>query len=64
MKNKQGVQEAFGKVLAEIRKAKKLKQAELAEKSQMDVTYISDLERGLYMLAEGLGVSFQEVASK
>lgn len=72
MEDKQGIQVVFGKVLVEFRTANKLKQAELAERSQMDVTYISDLERGIYMpslftvlkLAKGLNISFQELASK
>ena len=72
MEEKKAVQKAFGQVLVELRKEKNLKQAELAELSYMDVTYISDLERGLYMpslhtllkLAQGLGESFEEMARK
>ena len=72
METKKEIQEAFGQVLLELRKEKKLKQAELAEKSQMDVTYISDLERGIYMpslhtilkLAIGLNINFEEIAKR
>ena len=72
MEDKKAIQEAFGQVLVSLRKEKNLKQAELAELSYMDVTYISDLERGLYMpslhtllkLAQGLGESFEEMAKK
>ncbi|MCW9705807.1 helix-turn-helix domain-containing protein [Fodinibius salsisoli] len=61
---KQQVQNIFGEVIYEIRMDKNLKQSEVAEKGRMDVTYISDLERGKYMpslftvlkLAKGLEV--------
>lgn len=51
--------------------AKNMKQAELAELSDMDETYISDLERGKYMpslftvlkLSRGLELSLEELAS-
>lgn len=49
MEEKQQVQKIFGEVLYELRMAKNLKQAELAEICEMDETYISDLERGKYM---------------
>jgi transcriptional regulator with XRE-family HTH domain len=72
MKEKQQVQEIFGEVLYELRIAKNLKQAELAEICEMDETYISDLERGKYMpslftvlkLSKGLGLSLAEFAGK
>jgi len=51
MEEKQQVQKIFGQVLYELRMARNMKQAELAEKSDMDETYISDLERGKYMLS-------------
>ena len=49
MEKKQQVQKAFGQVLHDLRLARNLTQAELAEKSDMDETYVSDLERGNYM---------------
>jgi transcriptional regulator with XRE-family HTH domain len=49
MEEKQQVQKAFGQVLYELRLSRNLTQAELAEKSDMDETYVSDLERGNYM---------------
>lgn len=72
MEEKQQVQKIFGQVLYELRMARNLKQAELAEKCQMDETYISDLERGKYMpslytvikLSKGLGVSLEEIGCK
>jgi transcriptional regulator with XRE-family HTH domain len=36
----------FGRILRELRTGKKLTQEELAERAGMDVTYLSDLERG------------------
>jgi len=72
MEEKQQVQKIFGQVLYELRMAKNLKQAELAEQSNMDETYISDLERGKYMpslftvlkLSKGLEISLREMSSK
>ncbi|MEX2347723.1 MAG: helix-turn-helix transcriptional regulator [Balneolaceae bacterium] len=72
MEQKQQVQKIFGEVLYEMRMAKNLTQAELAEKCEMDETYISDLERGNYMpslytvlkLSKGLGLSLVEFAGK
>ena len=72
MEEKTEIQAVFGQLLVELRKEKKQKQAELAEKSQMDVTYISDLERGVYMpslhtvlkLARGLEVNLEDIASR
>jgi transcriptional regulator with XRE-family HTH domain len=61
---KQRVQKLFGEVISEVRLSKNLKQSEVAEKGRLDVTYVSDLERGKYMpslltvlkLAKGLDV--------
>ncbi len=39
--------EIFGKVLREMREAKKISQEKLAEYSDLDRTYISLLERGM-----------------
>jgi transcriptional regulator with XRE-family HTH domain len=54
----------FGRILRQIRTAKELTQEELAHRAGMDVTYLSDLERGkwnpslamLADLAQGLAV--------
>lgn len=42
------LKEAFGKVIREVREDAGLSQQELADYSDVDRTYISDLERGLY----------------
>lgn len=42
------IKEGFGKVIRELREQRKLSQQELADYSEVDRTYISDLERGLY----------------
>jgi transcriptional regulator with XRE-family HTH domain len=42
------LKEAFGKVIKKLREQRKLSQQELADYSEVDRTYISDLERGLY----------------
>lgn len=66
---KQRVQEIFGQVIYEIRLSKNLKQSEVAEKGELDVTYVSDIERGKYMpslltvlkLTKGLDVSPKKI---
>ncbi|WP_142715995.1 helix-turn-helix domain-containing protein [Fodinibius sediminis] len=66
---KQRVQKLFGEGIYEVRMSKNLKQSDVAEKGRLDVTYVSDLERGKYMpslltvlkLAKGLGVSPSEL---
>jgi transcriptional regulator with XRE-family HTH domain len=53
----------FGQILQEFRNSQQLTQEELAFRAGMDVTYLSDLERGLWNpslailvdLARGLG---------
>lgn len=60
---------AFGKVLREIRRAKKLSQEALAEASECHPTYVSQLERGLrsptlravFALAGGLETEPDEI---
>lgn len=60
---------AFGKRLAELRKAAGLTQERLAEKSALHPNYIGDLERGhrnptlmtLHALAKGLGCGVAEL---
>jgi XRE family transcriptional regulator, regulator of sulfur utilization len=71
MEEKQQVQKIFGQILYELRMTRNMKQAELAEKSDMDETYISDLERGKYMpslltllkLSKGLGIDLKDFAT-
>jgi transcriptional regulator with XRE-family HTH domain len=54
----------FGRILRDLRTSRKLTQEELAERAGMDVTYLSDLERGRWNpslamivdLANGLGI--------
>jgi transcriptional regulator with XRE-family HTH domain len=66
------LKEAFGKVIKELREKEKLSQQELADYSEVDRTYISDLERGLYYpslntvykLAEILKVKPHELIQK
>lgn len=45
---KRDLKEAFGSVIKSLREEKGLSQQELADFSEVDRTYISDLERGLY----------------
>jgi transcriptional regulator with XRE-family HTH domain len=46
---KKDLKQAFGQVIRELRDAKGLSQQEVADYSEMDRTYLSDLERGLHM---------------
>ncbi|MBF0326938.1 MAG: helix-turn-helix transcriptional regulator [Alphaproteobacteria bacterium] len=58
------VREQFGRILRDLRKAQGLTQEELAFRAEMNVTYLSDIERGrwnpslamLVDLARGLGL--------
>jgi transcriptional regulator with XRE-family HTH domain len=58
------VRKQFGRILRGMRRAQNLTQEGLAERAGMDVTYLSDLERGKWNpslamivdLARGLGV--------
>lgn len=45
---KQDLKQAFGSVIKSLREERGLSQQELADYSEVDRTYISDLERGLY----------------
>lgn len=45
---KRELKEAFGTVIRTLREERGLSQQELADYSEVDRTYISDLERGLY----------------
>ena len=69
---KGNLKEAFGKVIKELREQQGLSQQELGDYSEVDRTYISDLERGLYYptlntvykLAEVLKVKPHELIQK
>jgi transcriptional regulator with XRE-family HTH domain len=62
---------ALGKNISDLRKEKGLTQEQLAERSGLDSTYISGIERGvrnpsfksLVSLASGFGISVSEVCS-
>ncbi|HEU5292461.1 MAG TPA: helix-turn-helix transcriptional regulator [Cyclobacteriaceae bacterium] len=45
---KRDLKEVFGSVIRGLREERGLSQQELADFSEVDRTYISDLERGLY----------------
>lgn len=68
MKKKNPVLVAFGNSIRKLRAKKKLSQRALAERSGLDVTYISGIERGvrnpslksLESVAKGLGCSISE----
>ena len=63
------VRTQFGRILRDLRTARDLTQEELAYRAGMDVTYLSDLERGrwnpslamLVDLARGLGLHPSEL---
>ena len=63
------VRTQFGRILRDLRTARNLTQEELAYRAGMDVTYLSDLERGrwnpslamLVDLSQGLGVHPSEL---
>jgi transcriptional regulator with XRE-family HTH domain len=63
------VRTQFGRILRGLRRAQNLTQEELAHRAGMDVTYLSDLERGrwnpslamLVDLARGLGLHPSEL---
>lgn len=63
------VKKQFGARLKQLRHAKKLSQEELANKTSLHRTYISDIERGdrnvslenIHKLAKGLGVHTNEL---
>ena len=66
------IEKAFGAALKKVRERRKLTQLELAERSDLDVTYISLLERGrrqpslksLMSLASALDVSPVELLKR
>lgn len=59
----------FGNKVRELRKKRKISQQELAEKSHMDFTSISEIESGLrnpylktiYKIAHALGIKLSEL---
>lgn len=65
------VLQALGKNVSELRKQKGLTQEQLAERSGLDPSYISGIERGvrnpsfksLVSLAQGFGMTVSEVCS-
>ena len=66
------VKEIFSKVLLELRKEKKLTQARLAEKAELETNFIGYMERGqrqpsittIFKLAKGLEVSPTEIIKR
>jgi transcriptional regulator with XRE-family HTH domain len=71
MPGKTPVQERLGQAVREIRKGHSLTQEELAHRSGLHPTYISDVERGarnpsfqaLVQLAYGLGSTLAEIGA-
>ena len=69
---KEGINETFGKVIKQLREERGLSQQELADYSELDRSYISDMERGrynptlntVYKLAEILKVKPNEILQK
>lgn len=68
----EGLDEAFGRVLREVRKSKGLSQEALGTAGNLHPTYVSLLERGknspslraLFVLADGLGVKPSELVER
>jgi transcriptional regulator with XRE-family HTH domain len=71
MPGKTPVQERLGRAVKEIRAARSLTQEELAHRSGLHPTYVSDVERGarnpsfqaLVQLADGLGSTLAEIGA-
>jgi transcriptional regulator with XRE-family HTH domain len=69
---KKDLKQAFGIALRELREQRELSQQELADYSEIDRTYLSDLERGLsfptlnviFKLAEVLEIKPHEIIQK
>ncbi|MBD3617592.1 MAG: helix-turn-helix domain-containing protein [Gracilimonas sp.] len=72
MVKRERIQKLFGEVVKKERKRQKLTQSDLAERSNLDNTYISQIERGLanpsiytaYKISGSLGLSEYEVFQK
>jgi len=66
------IEQIFGNILKDLRKAKKWSQEQLALEADLDRTYISLLERGknsptlntLFLLATALGITTSEIIKK
>jgi transcriptional regulator with XRE-family HTH domain len=64
MRRRDPILSSFGQSLAKYRRAKELSQEALAEKADLDRTYLSDIERGVrnpgirnvVLIAKALGV--------
>jgi transcriptional regulator with XRE-family HTH domain len=64
--------EAFGKIIKQLREEREMSQQELADYAELDRSYISDMERGrynptlltVYKLAEILKVKPNEIVQK
>ncbi len=71
MAAKTQVQQRLGQAIKEVRSAKSLTQEQLADRSGLHPTYISDIERGarnpsflaLVRLADGLGSTLAEIGA-
>jgi transcriptional regulator with XRE-family HTH domain len=71
MAAKTPVQERLGRAIKEVRASKSLTQEDLAHRSGLHPTYISDIERGarnpsfvaLVRLADGLGSTLAEIGA-
>lgn len=72
MFKREKVQKLFGEVVRKERKRQKITQSELAERSELDYTYISQIERGLanpsiyslHKISDSLGLSEKEMFQK
>lgn len=72
MIKREKIQRLFGEIVRKERKLQKITQSELAERSHLDNTYISQIERGLanpsiftlYKIAGSLGLSEREIFQK
>jgi transcriptional regulator with XRE-family HTH domain len=66
------INEAFGKIIKQLREEREMSQQELADYAELDRSYISDMERGrynptlltVYKLAEILKVKPNEIIQK
>ena len=69
MRKHDSILSSFGQNLARHRRAKELSQEALAEKADLDRTYLSDIERGVrnpgirnvVLIAKALGVSASDL---
>jgi transcriptional regulator with XRE-family HTH domain len=71
MPDKPRIQQLLGKAVKEVRASRAITQEELAARSGLHATYISDIERGarnpsfavLVRLADGLGATLAEIGA-